>query len=574
MINPLMCDGAPTMYIFYSTDIPSYIYYIFLPSIIVTLLLGFFVFLRNKREFSAHIFLALTLVMSIWMISMLGNWAQNDSRLSIFFDEMNILVGTIPAIFLYFILSIFYNKDKLNLWKIALIFIPVLPLLILMPSAENVQSIDLGWCETMAYGKLYWYLAFILISYAIVISSFLISRIWKSESNKRNQIILILIGFIIWFFVSAAMGVLLPLFGYVTSTLWAPISCTMFTFFISWSMVKYGFFNMRNITAQVLVATLVILVGSQFFFIQNNINRILTGISLVLSVIFGYILIRSVKREIEQREALAVANKEISERKEQLQKISDHLSIANSKLKELDNMKSEFISIVAHQLQGPPTTVKGYSMLLTDGSYGELNADQKDILQKIFNANEQQVAFVDDLLSVSRLESGRVVFNFEKSKIEDICQEVIDNLFLKAKDKSLYLEYIKPTGVILPELNIDRAKIKEAVLNLVDNAIKYTKRGGVRVTLKICEEFGEKCLDAKHIRIMVSDTGIGVPADEIPRLFSKFSRGKDVKRLNASGTGLGLYVVKMVVEGNRGKVWIESDGDGKGSKFIIELPIA
>ncbi|NLC30427.1 MAG: ATP-binding protein, partial [Candidatus Moranbacteria bacterium] len=76
-----------------------------------------------------------------------------------------------------------------------------------------------------------------------------------------------------------------------------------------------------------------------------------------------------------------------------------------------------------------------------------------------------------------------------------------------------------------------------------------------------------------HLRIKVSDTGIGIPADEIPYLFSKFSRGKDVKRLNAGGTGLGLYVVKMIVEGNRGKVWVESDGDGRGSRFIIELPI-
>jgi len=179
---------------------------------------------------------------------------------------------------------------------------------------------------------------------------------------------------------------------------------------------------------------------------------------------------------------------------------------------------------------------------------------------------------VEDLLSVSRIESGSLKFQFEKCHIEEFCQEVIDNLALKAKDKNLYLDYKIPAKP-LPEITIDGAKVREVISNLVDNAIKYTLKGGVTLYVELCVKKETGCLKKPHLRITVSDTGIGIPADEIPYLFAKFSRGKDTTRLNTGGTGLGLYVVKMITEANGGKVWIESPGANMGTKFILELPL-
>jgi len=122
----------------------------------------------------------------------------------------------------------------------------------------------------------------------------------------------------------------------------------------------------------------------------------------------------------------------------------------------------------------------------------------------------------------------------------------------------------------LPEIMIDKVKVREVISNLVDNALKYTPRGGV--TLKL-ENINDHKEIKNFIRITVSDTGIGVPQTELQYLFSKFSRGKDTKRLNAGGVGLGLYVGKSMIEANGGKIWAESDGEGKGSRFIVELPI-
>ncbi|MFZ2188276.1 MAG: HAMP domain-containing sensor histidine kinase, partial [Candidatus Moraniibacteriota bacterium] len=362
---------------------------------------------------------------------------------------------------------------------------------------------------------------------------------------------------------------------------------------LAFMIVKFKTFHIKLLGVQALVVTLVVLIGSQFAFIRNNTNKILTAITLALAIGFGWFLIRSVKKEVEQREALEIANrkieknnaeiekqneklkianKEINERKEQLQKISDSLAVANDQLKLLDNAKTEFVSMASHQLRTPPTPIKGYSSMLLEGSYGELSPEQRSAVENIYNANNQQIAFVEDLLSVSRIESGSMKFEFKKQKIEDLCQDVINNLALKAKDKNLYLDYRVPADP-LPELTIDGAKIREVISNLVDNALKYTIKGGVTLSVELCKKGLVKCLSAPHLRVTVSDTGIGIPKEEIPYLFAKFSRGKDITRLNTGGTGLGLYVVKMITTANGGRVWIESPGANMGTKFILELPL-
>ena len=113
--------------------------------------------------------------------------------------------------------------------------------------------------------------------------------------------------------------------------------------------------------------------------------------------------------------------------------------------------------------------------------------------------------------------------------------------------------------------------MREVISNLVDNAVKYTEKGGV--TLKVEKIDKIKAKEKDKIRITVSDTGIGIPKDEMPYLFTKFSRGKDVKRLNTGGTGLGLYVGKNMIEGNGGTIWVESPGAGQGSRFVVEMEV-
>jgi signal transduction histidine kinase len=208
-------------------------------------------------------------------------------------------------------------------------------------------------------------------------------------------------------------------------------------------------------------------------------------------------------------------------------------------------------------------------------------------INKVYQSNERLIDLVEDLLDISRIESGRMEFNFAPCQVADLCQEVIDGLALRAKNSKLYLDYEKP-AVALPEIMIDAGKVREVISNMVDNALKYTPRGGVRIKIELAEKpnyqlpkinngqdsNGQgKNVEGPILRVIVSDTGIGIPATELPYLFSKFSRGKDTGRLSAGGTGLGLYVGRSMIEANGGKIWAESEGAGKGSRFIIELPI-
>jgi signal transduction histidine kinase len=324
----------------------------------------------------------------------------------------------------------------------------------------------------------------------------------------------------------------------------------IFIGFLAYLIVKYQAFDMKLAGAQALVAGLILLIGSQFFFIKTTINFFLTGITLVMAMGFGWMLIRSVKKEIERRD--------------QLQEMSDRLARANDELRKLDNAKSEFISIASHQLRTPLTAIKGFISLILEGSYGKISPEIQDILNKVYASNDRIVQLVENLLNISRIESGRIQYQFEKASIETILKELSDMFFVMTQGRNLTLTFTLPKEK-LPLIYMDAPKIREVISNLIDNALKYTEKGGIEVIL---EQRGPMA------RITVADTGMGVEPAMIEHLFSKFIRGsKEASRMNVAGTGLGLYVGRSFVEAHHGKIWIESEGLGKGSKFIVELPI-
>lgn len=366
----------------------------------------------------------------------------------------------------------------------------------------------------------------------------------------------------------------------------------VFMGFLAYLIVKFKAFNIKLLGTQALVVLMVFLIGALLFYVKDAGGKILILINLMLAIGFGYVLVKSVKKEVEQREALEVANKEISERKDQLQKMADSLSVtneklkvANDKLKVLDQAKSDFFSRASHDLRTPITGVIGYVSLLDEGSYGAVSEQQKTILQKILSVTANMRALVEDFLTAAKLEAGGMQYNFAKAKVGDICQQIVETLYPKSKDRGLDLDF-KKSEEELPELTIDASRIRESISNLVDNAIKYTEKGGVTVKIERAEssnykpvvtnspdEKATKEIIGSVVRVTISDTGMGIPKDGINSLFSRFSRGKGEARLKTSGTGLGLYVCKGMIEDNGGKVWAESDGEGKGSRFIVELPI-
>jgi signal transduction histidine kinase len=215
-------------------------------------------------------------------------------------------------------------------------------------------------------------------------------------------------------------------------------------------------------------------------------------------------------------------------------------------------------------LRTPLTIISGYLSMILDGDYGEIPQKLKEIIEKILQSSQRLIRLVNSILDVSKIEVGEMKINFERVDLREIAREVRDELKTKAQKKNLYLELKEPKEKM--ENFVDREKIREVLFNLVDNAIKYTQEGGITLSLK---RMVEKNVD----QICVKDTGEGLTKEEREKIFERFSRGKAGLKFWTEGAGLGLFISKSFVEMHGGRIWVESEGKGKGSRFYIELPI-
>tara|TARA_Y100000310_G_scaffold338753_1_gene429335 strand:+ start:1 stop:1578 length:1578 start_codon:yes stop_codon:yes gene_type:complete len=249
---------------------------------------------------------------------------------------------------------------------------------------------------------------------------------------------------------------------------------------------------------------------------------------------------------------------------DQVKQKTSQLRSANSELRQLDTAKSEFISIASHQLRAPLTVIKGYISMMREGSFGKISPKVLNNLEKVYISNERLIGLVENLLDISRIESGRQHYQWAKVSLEDLAVTIIDNLKRTAKDKGVKLFFHKPKKA-LPKVTADEAKLHEVMINFVDNAIKYTPKGEINVSLEVQPD--------DTIRFCVQDTGRGIAPEVKTHLFQKFSRGKGSFRVHTEGVGLGLYVAKMLIDAHGGKIWAESKGRNKGSKFCFSIPL-
>lgn len=230
--------------------------------------------------------------------------------------------------------------------------------------------------------------------------------------------------------------------------------------------------------------------------------------------------------------------------------------------KMIERIKTEFVSLAAHQLRTPLSAIKWTLKMFLDGDLGEITPDQKAFLEKTYFANERMINLINDLLNVARIEEGRYLYKPQPEDIISIFSDAINFHQEKAERKKIELIFKKPQT--LPKVLVDKEKISLAISNLINNAIEYTLPGG-RVTIEVQKR-------EKELLCSVSDTGIGIPKDQQSRVFTKFFRASNAMRLQTEGTGLGLFITKNIIEAHGGRIWFESE-EGKGTTFSFTLPI-
>lgn len=229
----------------------------------------------------------------------------------------------------------------------------------------------------------------------------------------------------------------------------------------------------------------------------------------------------------------------------------------------VERLKTEFVSISAHQLRTPLSAIKWTLRMLLEGDMGKINKEQKKFLNQTYRSNERMIELVNSLLNVTRIEEGRFLYKPVLIDIGEIAKSVFSSYRVEAKKRQIDLQFKKPAEP-LPKILVDREKVKLVFQNLVDNAVRYSLPGKkVEVSLRKYKGM---------VQFKIKDQGVGIPKHQQKRLFTKFFRASNVMRLETAGTGLGLFIAKNVVEAHGGKIGFKSE-ENKGSTFWVSLPI-
>lgn len=240
------------------------------------------------------------------------------------------------------------------------------------------------------------------------------------------------------------------------------------------------------------------------------------------------------------------------------------LTRANDHLLKLDEVKSNFVSVVAHQLRTPLSGIKWTLNLLINGDLGELKTEQKTFLFKAYESNDRMISLVNDMLGADRIDSGKMHYSFQPIQMLDVVDNVLFELIPQANARSLKVHF-DHSPKDLPKVHADPERIRAVFQNLLENAIKYSRTNGtIEVTMKV--------VPGDLIEVRLKDDGIGIPKEQQKNIFGRFFRASNAVKAETDGSGLGLYIVKNIIERHGGKIWFESV-EGSGVTFFFTLPV-
>lgn len=511
---------------------------------ISSLSFGLIVYRSDEKSKVAKYWLFTSIAFAIWSFS-LYEVTKATSESTAFFWQFILDISAIilPAAYFSFTSELLLIKrNRLTWFFYTISFLTIL--LSLTPYFKEGMVIKYGfyWINP---GPLYFIFPIIFFSIVLTASYDLISSYIKNKDKIlrgqiRNTLISCVFGFI-----GGSTNFFPQLFNVYPFGNYLVI---LFIVFMVYGVIRYKLVSAKVVSAQIFSVALLIT------FLLNiirstDISDVIINIVIFLAfIVFGIFLIKSVDKEIKIREKVEKLAKEIEE--------------ANVRLKVLDQQKTEFISLASHQLRGPLTAIKGYASMILEGDFGPITETVKDATKKILQSTSDLVVLVGDFLDVSRIEQGRMQYNFEKFDLSEEIETVVTELKPTIEKAHLAISYDIDKNFNYT-IDGDKGKIKQVIGNVIDNSIKYTPQGSIHVWLTRKEN--------NKILLTIYDTGVGIKKEVMPNLFEKFSRAPDASRTNILGTGLGLYIAKKMVEAHHGRIWAESIGEGKGASFFIEL---
>lgn len=542
---PAACEWGTSVFLIFSTNVGPFIYYTHIFPLVISMFLGIQILLSNPKKTSNRVLFAMTAFFSLWVYFDLILWASPSPESVIFFWNTLVIAEMmmyLSAIYLIYLFT--HNQQEPSFITKISYALMLLPILLFAHTSMSVVGLSPDCDEGVYEGIIiqYMYLMEIII---IVIGSFYVIKNFRNLRKHQLYISLSSILFLILF----TIGNLTLIFdlGAVYEQ-FKLLAMPVFAFIVAIAIARWGTFSVKVIATDILLTSLWMAMFSTLLLQEINTARIVIAITLAVFSIFAINISRSVKNEIEQKQEIA--------------EIAKSLEKSNKRLKELDLAKSEFVSIASHQLRSPLAAIRGYASLLRDGTYGEVSENGKEALVRIENSSKLMVNLIEDFLNISRIESGQLKYETADFNLNKLVETVANDLNPVALQKGLVIMFRDQSEE--SKVSADKTKVEQALHNLINNAIKYTARGRISIIVKNDEE---------KAWVEITDTGIGISENNMHKLFTKFTRGDNANSINTSGTGLGLYVARSLLVAMGGNISAHSDGEGKGSKFILELPL-
>lgn len=527
----------------------SLLLYSHVPTALAALAFGGYVFIKARNLPSGTLFIA-CLAFATWCLFDLGSWfAFLGSGRMMFMWSLLDLVALIFFGFAYYFLYSFITGKDVPVWQKTLGIALILPVAVSTLLGMNLLLYDANICEAWENTALGFYTFFVegvILLGSIVLT---IKEYRKASGTHRREIVLAATGVMLCllFFFSATLAVALLVdyqigeYAY-NYEIYGLFGMPILLIYLGHLIVKYHAFDLRVFSAQALVFALIILIGSEFAFVENLTNRILVSITLVLTILFGIVLIRSVRREIQQRERIEL--------------------LANE-LKQSNQHQVTLIHFITHQLKGFVTKSRNAFSMMLDGDYGPVPDSLRPIIEEGFRSDTRGVNTIQEILNAANLKSGKVTYVKAPVDVQGLVTTIVGDLKPNATAKNLELTVSAEPGDYT--IMGDVMQLTNAFKNLIDNSIKYTLEGGIAVILSRQEQV---------VRLAIVDTGIGITPEDMKTLFTEGGHGQESHKVNVESTGFGLYIVKSIIEAHHGRVWAESEGAGKGSTFIVELPVS
>jgi len=533
---------------------------------------GCFSYWRNREEATNRFFGLLSIAFAIWSYGWFGVLLIKDNQTAAIFWSRVLIFGAtfIPVFYLHWILAFLdmHRKRKILLvssYVVTIIFAGFNWFTNYYISGVHPIYFFPFWPSA---GPLFiWYLIFGyagINGYALFL---LIREFLRSEKERRYQAAYLLIGTLAGFAggvtnfpLMYGLTIFNPVILFIGVCM--NISCSLI---FSYGVIRHRLMEVKVISAELLISLFVVLLLVDAL-LSGGRTELILKLGLVFGMaIFAVLLIRGILNEIKSREKLA--------------EMTETLQLANIELQKLDKAKSEFLNIASHQLRTPISVIKGITSMMIEGDLEKMPAEKKQtFIRGIWEKSQKLESIINDILNAAEMTNQEYTAKTKKDDHFDLLallKEIIEGFQPLVKEREIDLSLEASDEPIL--ISGEKEYLREALSNLIDNAIKYTPSTGVNSESR--DKRGERGKivvtmekDFDNVTIEITDNGMGIPANEIPSLFKKFSRASNARNMYTDGSGLGLFIVKEIIEGHGGQINLTSEID-KGTTFHVKLPL-